>query len=303
MARRKKSHIASPRYWPAWLGLFLLWLSAKGLSYTQAIWLGRRIGRLGYRFARRRRHIAQVNLSLCFPDLSVLSLDSRVREHFESLGIGLVITGFAWWASDKKLQPLVSIEGLEYLEDSLSQGRGALLLGCHFTDLEIFGRLLIQFTAIGVMYRRHENPVIERALTRNRERSFTAVIPRDDIRQLVRTLRKNQAVWYAPDQSFKGSNSTLAPFFGVPAATNTGTSRLAKIAKAPVHPFIAYRLPGDRGYKLIIKPPLEDFPSDDLDADASRINRLIEEEIAYAPEQYFWIHRRFKKRKGLPDPY
>ena len=214
-----------------------------------------------------------------------------------------MMTGFAWWGSDKKIRPLAHIEGLEHLENSLGQGRGALLLGRHFTALEKFGRLLILFTPIGVMYRRHENPVIEWAFSQNRERSFTAVIPRDDIRQLVRNLKENKAVWYAPDQSYKGPGSTLAPFFGVPAATNTGTSRLAKIARAPVLPFIAYRLAGNHGYKLIIKPPLEDFPTDDLDADASRINRVIEEEIAYAPEQYFWIHRRFKKRKGLSDPY
>jgi KDO2-lipid IV(A) lauroyltransferase len=300
---RNTSSIASPRYWPTWLGLGLLFLMAKLLPYAAAVWLGERLGRLGYRLAKRRRHIAEVNLRLCYPDLEEPALQQRLREHFESVGIALIMTGFAWWASDEKLRSLVRIEGLEYLQESLAQGRGALLLACHFTDLEISGRLLSQSIPFGVIYRQHENPVIEWALFKNRTRNFTAAVPRDDIRQLVRTLKQNQVFWYAPDQSFRGRNSTLAPFFGVPAATNTGTSRLAKISRAPLHPFINYRLPGSQGYRLIIKPALEGFPSDDLTADAARINRVIEEEIAYAPAQYLWLHRRFKKREGLPDPY
>jgi KDO2-lipid IV(A) lauroyltransferase len=153
------------------------------------------------------------------------------------------------------------------------------------------------------MYRRHENPVIEQAFSKNRQHRFTAAIPRDDIRLMVRTLRNNHAVWYAPDQSFRGTNSALVPFFGIPAATNTGTSRLAKVARAPVLLFVGYRLPGKAGYRLVIQPPLADFPTDDPPADAARINGLIEQAIRQAPEQYLWIHRRFKKREGLADPY
>ena len=302
MARNSRS-LASPRHWPTWLGLLVLYLVTKLLSYGSAVRLGKRIGRLGLLLAKRRRHIAEVNLGLCYPDLSDSERQRLLQEHFESAGIGLIMTGFAWWANNDKLQPLVTVEGLELLQQSLTQGRGAILLGCHFTDLEFYGRLLARFTPVGVMYRQHENPVIEWAYSRNKRQNFDPVIPRDDIRQLIRTLKANKVIWYAPDQSFKGRNSTLAPFFGIPAATNTGTSRLAKVSRAPLHPFIAFRLPGGQGYKLIIKPALEGFPTDDLTADAAFINRVIEEEIAYAPAQYLWMHRRFKKRKGLPDPY
>jgi KDO2-lipid IV(A) lauroyltransferase len=153
------------------------------------------------------------------------------------------------------------------------------------------------------MYRRHENPVIEQAFSKNRQHRFITAIPRNDIRMMVRTLRQNHAVWYAPDQSFKGPNSALVPFFAVPAATNTGTSRLAKVAGSPVLLFVGYRLPGGQGYRLVIQPPLADFPTDDPPADAARINGLIEQAVRLAPEQYLWIHRRFKKRPGLADPY
>lgn len=303
MARRKKSHIAAPRYWPSWLGLLFLRLAGKLLSYSFALRLGCMLGRTGYHLAKRRRHIAEVNLGLCFPEKSATEREQLLKAHFDALGIGLILAGFAWWASNAKLQPLIHMEGLEHLEKCLSQGRGALLLGSHFTDLELSGRLFILSHPTAVMYRRHENPVIEWAFSRNRQRNFVAAISREDIRQTVRTLKKNHPVWYAPDQSFKGPSSTLAPFFGVPASTNTGTSRLAKISKSPVLMFNCYRLPGSQGFRLIIKPPLENFPGDDLQADAARINGLIEEAVRKTPEQYLWTHRRFKKRKGLPDPY
>ncbi len=301
---RKKASIAALRYWPTWMGLLLLWLIALILPYTTAVWLGRQMGRLGYHMAARRRRIAKVNLSLCFPEMTDEQRIQLVKGHFESLGIGLLMIGFAWWASDKKLQPLVSIEGLEYLKSSIRKGKGVILLSAHFTDLEMMARLLSLYHPFAAMYRRHENPVIERAFSRNREHRSTAAIPRDDIRLLLRTLKKaQQAVWYAPDQSFKGLNSAIVPFFGVPASTNTSTSRLAKVSRAPVLLFVGYRLAGNRGYRLIINPPLEDFPTDDPNADTARINLLIEEAVRHAPEQYLWIHRRFKKRQGLPDPY
>ncbi|MET0010573.1 MAG: lipid A biosynthesis acyltransferase, partial [Candidatus Thiodiazotropha sp. 6PLUC4] len=184
-----------------------------------------------------------------------------------------------------------------------ARGKGIILLSAHFTDLEVTGRLLSLFQPFAVMYRPHENPVIEWAFNRNRRERFEAAIPRNEIRQVIRTLKKNLPVWYAPDQSFKGQNSTLAPFFGEPAGTNTATSRLAKISGAQTILFSGYRKADGSGYKLVIHSPLEDFPSEDIQYDATRINGLIEKAVAYAPEQYLWIHRRFKKRKVIPDPY
>lgn len=273
------------------------------ISYPAALKLGSLIGRLIYTLAPRRRQIARINLELCFPEHSPQENDAFLLSHFEALGIGLITTAMAWWSSDDKLRPLVHFEGLEHFDRALDEGRGIILLGSHFTDLELSGRLFMLHRTSAVMYRPHENPVIDRCFQEHRHSVFQAAIQRDDIRQTVRELKKNHSVWYAPDQSFKGRNSTLAEFFGIPAATNTGTSRLAKISKAPVMMFACYRLPGTAGFKLIIKPPLENFPSDDLQADATRINHEVEQAVRLAPEQYLWIHRRFKKRKGLPDLY
>jgi KDO2-lipid IV(A) lauroyltransferase len=303
MARRKKHHIASPYLWPSWLGLFLLWFCGRFLSYPVVLGMGRKLGRLIYLLGRRRRRIAETNLRICFPEKNDAEREQLLRDHFESLGIGLLLTGFAWWASEDKLRPLVKVEGLEHLEAGVKQGRGVIVLGSHFTDLELSGRLFVLFHPVAVMYRQHENPVIERAYSRNKQRNFTAVIPRDDIRQTLRILKKNQPIWYAVDQSFKGPNSILAPFFNEPASTNTATSRLAKVSKAPVLMYSCYRLPGREGFRLVFSPPLADFPTDDPEADATRINAMVEDAIRIAPEQYLWIHRRFKKRKVLPDPY
>lgn len=303
MAKRRKHSLYSPVVWPSWIALGLLWLGSRLLSYRAALALGRLIGRLVYRLSPRRRHIAEVNLAICFPALSEAQRAERLREHFDSLGIGMLMMGFAWWAGDEKLRPLVEIEGLDQLEASLDKGRGVILLSAHFTDLEMTGRLLSLHQPIAVMYRPHENPAIEWAFSRNRQRRFEAAIPRNEIRQVVRTLKRNLPVWYAPDQSFKGRNSTLAPFFGEPAGTNTATSRLAKISGADVILFSGYRKADGSGYRLILHPPLADFPGEDLQQDATRINGLIEQAIDYAPAQYLWIHRRFKKRKVIPDPY
>jgi KDO2-lipid IV(A) lauroyltransferase len=303
MAKRRKHAAYSPVIWPSWFALGLLWLVGRLLPYRPALFLGRILGRLIYRLSARRRHIARINLGICFPELSEVQREQRLREHFDSLGIGMLMIGFAWWASEEKLRPLVEIEGFEHLQQSLTKGRGVILLSAHFTDLEMTARLISLYHKIAVMYRPHENPAIEWAFSRNRQRNFEAAIPRNEIRQVVRTLKQNLPVWYAPDQSFKGRNSTLAPFFGEPAGTNTATSRLAKISGADVILFAAYRKQDGTGYRLLLHPPLQEFPSEDLQQDATRINGLMEQAIAYAPAQYLWIHRRFKKRKVIPDPY
>jgi KDO2-lipid IV(A) lauroyltransferase len=303
MAKKRKHSLYSPYNWPAWLGLGLLWLTSQWLPYHLALPVGRSIGGLIYRLSPKRRHIAKVNLRICFPDQSEQQRQTLLHEHFASLGIGILMIGFAWWAKERKLKPLVEIEGLEYLQQSLKRGKGVILLSAHFTDLEITGRLLSFYQPIAVMYRPHENPVVEWAFNRNRREHFEGAIPRNDIRQVVRTLKQNLPVWYAPDQSFKGRNSTLAPFFGEPAGTNTATSRLAKISRADTILFSGHRKSDSSGYKLVIHKPLAAFPSEDIQADATRINGLIEKAVRYAPEQYLWIHRRFKKRKVIPDPY
>ena len=287
--------LAHPRYYLLWLLFVLLWLITR-LPHRWQMALGRWIGRTAMRFAKRRRQIASINLSLCFPELSEQESVDLLQRHFEALGMGLLEMLNAWWTSDQRLQPLGEVVGLENLQAGLEQGNGVILLSAHLTSLEIGARFLTQHTVIHATYRPHENPLVEFFMKRSRESHAEKAIPRDAIRDMLRSLKANKPVWFAMDQNFGHKHSVFANFFGIPAATNTSTARLAQISKAAVIPFFTQRLEQGQGYRVILLPALQDFPSDDSQQDAERINQLIEQQVRQAPEQYLWVHRRFKDR-------
>ncbi len=293
----------APRFWGVWLALALLRLSV-ALPYRAQLILGRIIGWFGYWLLPSRRRIARVNLDLCFPELGADARAALTREHFEALGIGLVEAAVCWWGDARILEGRVVVEGLQHLEEAQRDGTPVILLSAHFTTLEIGGRLLGLFAPFHLMYRRNDNPLLEEVVRRNRMRHFERAIPRDDVKDMLRSLRDGHPVWYAPDQNYRGKYSAPVPFFGHPVPTNTATTRLARISGARVIPFFVYRRPGLAGYRLKIDQPLAGFPTDDPFADTLRINDLLERQIRIAPEQYLWIHRRFKTpRDSDTDPY
>jgi KDO2-lipid IV(A) lauroyltransferase len=296
-------HPYSIRYWPTWLGLGLLWCLSR-LPWTWLLASGRILGRLLHRFGQRRAQIAAVNLALCFPELPERARKAMIVQQFESIGIGIMEMAMSWWSADSTLRPLASIRGLEHLHAALQQGKGAILLSGHFTTLEIGGRLLAQHTPFHVMYREHKNAAFETIMHAARVRNFKRAIPRGDLRGMLNSLKDNIPVWYAPDQDYGADQSNFVPFFGIPAATITATSRLARISGAPVVPFFQARLPGTRGYRLTLYPALDNFPGASVEADTQRINTLLEDRIREQPEQYLWVHRRFKTRPpGEPGIY
>lgn len=286
-----------PRHWPIWAAFGLLRLTTL-LPMPVLRVLGRGIGRLYQLLGRRRARIARINIDLCFPELDAAERAALVRRHFEAVGIGLFELGVAWWGSDRRLRRLTTWRGLEHLRAAHAQGKGVILLSAHFTTLDFSGRLISMCEGIAPikgLYRPNENPVVERFIRGKRELHFDALILREDIRSMVRTLKAGEIVWYAPDQNFGHKGSVFAPFFGVPAATNTATTRLATLGKAAVMPFFTCRLPNGQ-YEQVIFPALEDFPGPSPEADAARINAIFEDWIRQVPEQYFWTHRRFKDR-------
>jgi len=291
------------RHWPTWLGLGLL-RATVWLPHPLQLATGRLLGRLFLWFAAGRRRVAQVNLALCFPELDGRARRRLLREHFAALGMGLIEMAMAYWESGPRLQRLARLEGIEHLQRALARKRGVILLSAHFTTLEIGGRLLSLGTPFHVLYREHKNPVIEGVMHRARTRNFDRAIPRQDLHALLQSLRENMPVWYAPDQDHGIRHGVFAPFFGIPAATLTATSRLARLSGAAVIPFIPTRLPHAAGYRLRLYPPLEDFPGASPEADTRRINALLEAHIREQPEQYLWVHRRFKTRPpGAPGVY
>lgn len=293
----------SPRYWGLWLGLGIM----RGLSLLPmplAMAVGRGMGRAMYRLLPKRRHVAARNVELAFPELDDAARENLLREIFDSLGLSVIETAWSWWASDRRVQGMQRIEGLEHLERARARGKGVILLTAHFTTIELTGRILCKgLPGMNAMYRRHRNPLFQEIMRRGRERSVPQ-IAKQDVREMVRVLKKGEAVWYAPDQAFRGKMSTTANFFGIPCPTNTATHRMARMTGAAVVPFLSRRLPGTGGYLVQLLPPLEDFPSDDSQADTQRSNDLIESWIRQVPDQYLWVHRRFKpEEEGMPSPY
>jgi KDO2-lipid IV(A) lauroyltransferase len=302
MLRKANSRwrLIAPRYWLVWLGLGTMRLMSR-LPFSWQILLGEGIGRLFGYLARYRRRIAAVNLRLCFPALSSRERGQLLNAHFAALGIGLFETALAWWGSDERVRRLAMVDGLAHLDQALACGKGVILLTAHVIPLELGARLVTLYRPFHALYRPHGNALFNTIMCYERERhSGLAMFARDDIRSMLRVLRQGHVVWYAPDQNYGPRHSVLVPFFGVPALTVTATSRLARLSGARVVPYCVQRLPGTAGYRVTLLPPLENFPGDDLAADALRINRLLEDWIRQMPEQYLWVHRRFKKG---PPPF
>ncbi|MFC1747688.1 lipid A biosynthesis acyltransferase, partial [Pseudomonadota bacterium] len=211
-----------------------------------------------------------------------------------SAGVSLFEIAWSWWGAQHKLEHLCHVTGLEHLDAAKEKDKGILLFSAHFTCLEMGGRLLAMHTPFHVMYKPHRNPLFEAVMRDGRERQFSSAINRNDIRILIKTLKKGGTCWYALDQDFGYQNAVFAPFFGNPAATLVATSRIAKMTGCTVVPFFSRRREDGQGYDLTILPALEDFPSGDDVADATLTNAIIEAEVKKAPAQYLWMHRRFK---------
>jgi len=243
-----------------------------------------------------RRRAAEVNLRLCFPEKDEAWRQRLVRDSFDALGVGVFECIRAWWGSIDRIRPQVQIEGLEHLRRMQAEGRGVLLVSGHFMTLEMCGRLLCDYVDLSGMYRKHKNPVYEWAVKFGRLRYAKAMFANEDIRATVRHLKKGGFLWYAPDQDMRGKDTVFVPFFGHTASTITATHQLARMTGCAVIPYFHRREGGK--YFLKIGAPLENFPSEDVEADTTRVNQAIEAMVREAPDQYLWIHRRFKRQPG-----
>ncbi|WP_455427136.1 kdo(2)-lipid IV(A) palmitoleoyltransferase [Dryocola sp. LX212] len=285
-----------PRYWLTWFGLAILWLWVQ-LPYPVLLKMGRFIGKFSMRFLKRRVSIARQNLKLCFPQYSDQHVDSIVEQNFASLGMGLIETGMAWFWPDERVRKWFDVRGLENLHAACEKGRGVMVIGVHFMSLELGGRVMGLCQPMMAMYRPHNNKAMEFVQTIGRSRSNKAMIDRRNLKGMVKALKSGEAVWFAPDQDYGPKGSSFVPFFAVQeAATTNGTYTIARLAKPAILTTVLIRKPDGSGYQLVIEPELVDYPVDDEQAAAAYMNRKIEHEIMRAPEQYLWLHRRFKTR-------
>lgn len=298
-----RSRLRSPRHWPAWLGIACVRLAAK-LPYRMLMVGGAALGALAGVLMRARRTVAQRNLELCFPELDSAARKALLRENLRDGGRMLGEFALAWFGSDAALGAIPhTIDGLKHLERARADGRGVLLVGGHFSHLELCARLVSRRVRIAGMYRVMDSPVFEQAVLQARLAYADAMFTKEELRATVKYLKRGGTVWYAPDQDMRGKDSVFAPFFGVPAATITATHHLARLSGAAVIPFFHHRLPRG-GYVLRLEAALDDFPGDDVVADTACVNAIIERMVREAPTQYLWVHRRFKTRPpGTPSVY
>ncbi|MEA9391971.1 Kdo(2)-lipid IV(A) acyltransferase [Acerihabitans sp. TG2] len=293
-----------PRYWPIWIGIGLLYLVVL-LPYPWLYRIGTSLGRLSMRFLPRRVKIARRNIELCFPHCSVKDRETLLIKNFESVGMGLIETGMGWFWSDRRVQRWFNISGLENIQLAKQQHKGVLLIGLHFLSLELGARIFgIKNPGIGV-YRPNNNRLLDWLQTWGRMRSNKSMLNRSDIKGMIRALKNGEIIWYAPDHDYGPKSSVFAPLFAMEqVATTAGTHVLVRLAKPAVIPFVPRRLPNGQGYELIIQPDQIDVPLESDIATATYMNKVLEKAILLAPDQYMWLHRRFKTRPpGQPSLY
>lgn len=295
--------LLAPRHWPAWLLVGLLWLLAR-LPWPLQRRLGAGLGALLYRLLGRRVQDTRVNLRLCFPEQSEAAREAMVRDVFRNAGLTLFETANAWFRAPAYYRARFTLEGLEHLHAAQAQGRGVLLLGAHYSMLDLGAALASLHFHVDAVYRRQKHPVFDHVMRTRRSRLGHGSIAHEDMRRLLRALKDGHIVWYTPDQDFGLRHAVFVPFFGVPAATITTPARLARTTGAAVV-LIHFHRDGDaERYRMTLSAPLAGFPSGDDAADAARINLALESCIRRAPTQYMWYHRRFKTLPpGRAFPY
>jgi len=258
--------------------------------------VGESLGMLFYALGRERRRVCLLNLERCFPDLSADERAALAKRHFRALGRSLLERGILWWSPRESILSLVRLKGFEYLR--ALRGKPVILLAPHFVALDTgFARLACEIDAASI-YSRQKSDAMNRVLLAGRtrfgkQRLFSR---QEGVRPALAALKLGLPFYYLPDQDYGPRDAIFVPFFGVPAATITGLSRLSRLAGASVVPCVTRMLPDGEGYEVACYSAWEDFPTEDAAADTRRMNAFIEERVKEMPEQYLWTHKRFKTR-------
>ncbi|NQY35055.1 MAG: LpxL/LpxP family Kdo(2)-lipid IV(A) lauroyl/palmitoleoyl acyltransferase [Alteromonadaceae bacterium] len=291
-----------PKYWLTWVGVIILY-SISWLPYKLQLALGRMIGKLFLKFGSSRKKIALKNLELCFPEMSDNEKQSILKRNFENTGIALLETGMGWWWPDWRVKRKINFIGLEHLDKAKQEGKGMLMLTMHYLSAEMNCRCIGIGNPMVVFYRPHNNPLMEFFQFRGRGRSNKYMLGKKDVKGLISALQAGESCIYLPDHDYGRKRSLFVPFFAVKdAATTTGTLIFARQKNTLTFMMIPTRNEDGSGYTVEITPALENFPTEDDEADVIRVNQELEKAILQKPEQYMWLHRRFKTRPNKEDP-
>jgi KDO2-lipid IV(A) lauroyltransferase len=277
------------------LGVFILWL-LHFLPFRAIVAIGDVLGMLVYLVAGERRRVGGTNLELCFPDMSEVERKRLLRAHFKMFFRGLIERSILWWASAARINSLIRVEGIEHFE--AVKGQPMILLTPHFIGMDAGGQWVAQQVDTVCMYANQKSRYLTELLLQKRARFRNQHLysRQQGLRPILKGMRDNLPFIYPPDQDQGIKDGAFIPFFGVPAATMTSLPRIAQMTGAKVVPGITRVLPGGAGYVLTFYPAWDNYPSGDDIADARRMNRFIEQRVLEMPEQYFWLHKRFKTR-------
>jgi len=288
------SNYLTPNFRPLWIAVGLLRLISS-LPAPVIYLLGSGTGKLIYRFVPSRKHAARINLEQAYPDLNDHEIDSLNKKAFNSLGLSIFEMGIAWFAKSSDLQKRCKIEGQQHLDKAMALNKGAILLTGHFTTLEIGGRLIGTYVEkYNAVFKNAHDPLFNALMVHYRSKKGNELIETKNVRAIIRGIKSGHATWFGPDQDFADQDIVFTPFLGGTASTLTATAKIAKMTGAPVVPFYPVRLENGKGYKIIVLPALDNFPSGDIEADSARVNKVIEDMVYSCPEQYLWSHKRFK---------
>lgn len=295
-----------PKYWPTWLGFGILWVLVNILPLRAQHTLGNLLGRALGTAIKKRAKIAHKNLELCFPEKSAAQRADIYRQSMEAAGRGVFESGAAWFCSQNKLKKFYEIHGLEHIKTAQNQGIGVLFLGIHFTTIEIGAAFINMSSSIDGFYRPNANKAFDYIQRKGRERhnSTSQVIPRKNVRGIIKSLKSGRTINYTTDQDYGRKHSIFVPFFNISTATTPAPSQLIKLSGAKVIPYTTGWSKAKSKYVITIYPAMEELGKNTPETDAIIINQFIEEKIRENPGQYLWSHRRFKTRPdGQKDFY
>jgi len=291
------------KFAPSWIIYGIIWLLAQ-LPYRFLIFSGKGLGQLVRTSLKSRQKVVTINTEMCFPELNPIERKNLVHQHFNELGIMLTQTIKAFLGTTKKIEQTAIINGTEHLDACLENKQGVLLVAGHFTALDMGGKILCKKYPIAGMYREHKHPLTEYIVTKSRLKYAKKMFKRDALRPIIKHLKSGGILWYAPDQNYRRGQSVFVPFFGKQASTITATHQMARLSGCKVIFFHVKRNLKQPYYTLTLSPPMDNFPTKDPIQDTTRVNQGIEDMVKVNPEEYLWVHKRFKTRpKGEKKIY
>ena len=296
----KNKKFLHPKFYPTWILILLMKISIH-LPYKFQIELGKVLGKFLFYVASSRRKIAEKNLSLCFPDKNKLQINFLLKKNFEEIGISFFETANAYFANNQKIEKKLIVKNEKYLQEAIDNDKSIILLASHFLSLMLGSRALLLKYGIANIYRPQNNQLFDEIMRSSFVKNGAVMIKTKDTRSMLKAIKSKTPIWYAPDQDLGPNNSIYAPFFKIQTATVSATARLAQSENTVVLPYHFNRQGGK--YIMEFQRPLKPYPTINPLKDASKTNSILEKQILKFPDQYLWVHKRFKTRPDGESDY